>query len=78
MLTYFNLAAKFPITFGVKDLHIAAAWPHHNVCVAIFSCAMFSGSSIASLKPSCVLRSARSLGDWVDGNAGDQGKARTA
>ena len=74
----FNLAAKFPVTFRVKDLHAAATRPHRNVCVVIFSCAIFGVSPIASLQPSCVLRSARSPGAWMDGNAGDWGKAGTA
>lgn len=59
---YFSLAAKFPITLRVKDLYVAATQLRCSACVGIFSCAMFIVSRIASLQPSCVLRSARSLG----------------
>lgn len=75
---YFSLAAKFPLTFKVKNLQVAAAQPHCDVCEVIFSCATLSVSSITSLQPSCVLRSTRSLGGWLNGNAGGWGKARSA
>uniref|UniRef100_A0A672TM24 Serine/threonine-protein kinase 3 n=32 Tax=Aves TaxID=8782 RepID=A0A672TM24_STRHB len=51
---YFSLAAKFPITLRVKDLHVAATQLHCNVCVVIFSCAVFIVSPIASLHNFCL------------------------
>lgn len=73
---YFSLAAKFPISFRLKNLHVAATRSHRNVCLVIFSCVMFGVNSITRLQPNCVLRSDRSLGGWMDGNAGDQGKGK--